>query len=112
MAHLISNGRYRFISPDKKLYLGYAYEKENKLAMDKRCEYCGRYFCFDVKKCDEWRDNIKIGFGGWPEKIHCGSLHCQDYHRRVLAYQEKMQKNLEQKHFGLFQQLKRVGVIA
>jgi hypothetical protein len=106
-------GKYSKIDPDKEMHLGHQFQKEDgERSMDKRCDYCGRWMTFDCKKYESWGDNVKISFNGWPEKIHCGSLHCQEYHRRVVIHQEKLKKEMAQRHFGLFQRLKKQGVIS
>ncbi len=103
--------RYKFVDPDKELYLGYEFEKNGKRALEKRCDYCGKWMVFDIKDIHKWGDNIKIGFNGMPEKVHCGSLHCQEYHRRVLAHERKQAEEAAERGVELFKKLKKQGMV-
>ena len=104
-------GKYKFIDPDKEMYLGYGYEKDGKRALEKRCDYCGKWMTFDIKNIHLWDDNIKMGFNDVPEKIHCGSAHCIEYHRRVLAHEKAQSEMANEKGIGLFKNLLKKKVI-
>lgn len=103
--------KFKEVDPDKECFLGHQFEKDGTRAVDKRCDYCGKWFCFDVTKIDDWGTNIKRGFNGVLEKVHCGSEHCQDYHYRVIRHQQKMEKELEERSFSLYSSLKSQGVL-
>lgn len=106
---IIQIGKYQKIDPEKEMHLGHQYEKNGERAIEKRCEYCGRYFCFDVKDMERWGDNVKLSFNGIWEKVHCGSEHCRQYHQRVLAHEEKMKAYQEKISLRLFRDLRRGG---
>src|SRR3990167_4225766 len=84
-------------------------EKGFQRAGDKRCEYCGAWFHWTDAERDLYvrTGNIDVAYGrrerhivgytkddrpiyrsqpptmvNW-EPVHCGSSHCQEYHRRV-----------------------------
>ena len=109
---IISGGSWKYVDPSKEQYLGHQYEKDGKRAHDKRCDYCRVYMVFDIKNVHEWGDNMKMGFNDWPEKVHCGSSHCTEYHRRVKIHEEKQARLRAQHNTNLFFDLKRQGVIA
>jgi len=111
MANIIVD-KWRFIPETEELYLGYEFEKNGKRALQKRCDYCGKTMIFDIKNIESWGDNIKMGFNGWPEKIHCGNSLCQDYHRRVILHQKKEAKKWAERGKRLFFSLKKAGAIA
>lgn len=108
---IIQVGKYQKIDPQKEMHLGHQYERNGERAIEKRCDYCGRYFFFDVKNIDQWGINFKLGFNDVPEKIHCGSSHCCDYHVRVLAHEQNVNKALERGGVKLYRELKQAGVI-
>lgn len=105
-------GRYKYVDPDKEMYLGHEFEKNGKRSLDKRCGYCGEWFTFDIKDLISWGDNIQRGFNGWPEKVHCGSEHCQEYHRRVKQHERRMLAELHERHLKLFIDLQNKGLIS
>lgn len=108
---IIQMGRYQKIDPDKELHLGHQFEKNGERSIEKRCDYCRKYFTFDVKNIDKWDGNVKLSFNGVPEKIHCGSTHCQDYHVRVLAHEERSKKILEKSGLALYMRLQQQGIM-
>lgn len=108
---IIQVGKYHKIDPNKEMHLGHQYEKNGQRAIEKRCDYCGKYFCFDVKNCDKWDSNIKISHNGVPEKIHCGSTHCQDYHIRVVAHEKKMDSIAENAGYNIYRKLVQKGIM-
>lgn len=83
-------GGWSKVDPAKEQHLGHIFEKDGKRAHDKRCDYCGTWMTYDVKNIAMWFENIKMGLNGWPEKVHCGSSHCIEYHRRVQAHEVKV----------------------
>jgi hypothetical protein len=102
--------RFIKVNPNKELFLGHQYDNGEKRAIEKRCDYCGRWFCFDVKDWESWGDNIKFAFNGIPEKIHCGNSLCQDYHHKVLIYQNREDEKWRKRGDKLFIDLKQAGV--
>jgi len=108
---IIRSGSWKFVDPSKKPYLGYKYENNGKQAHDKRCDYCGVYMTYDIKNIAAWRENVKLGHDGWPEKVHCGSTCCVEYHRRVQAHEANQAKRVVDYNQGLFTKLKKQGVV-
>jgi hypothetical protein len=108
---IIITTKYKKIDPEKELFLGYQFEKDGNRSIDKRCDYCGKWFTFDVSECDEWGDNIQFAFNGVPEKVHCGSSHCEEYHRRVLLHQKKENEKWARLGERLFFNLKKQKII-
>lgn len=108
----IITGNFQRIDPRKEMFLGHQYEKDGIRSIDKRCDYCGKWICFDVKDPELWGTNVKIGFNGIAEKVHCGSSHCEEYHRRVIVHQQKMVKIYEAKSQAHFMRLKQKGLVA
>lgn len=108
---LIVAGRWTKIDPVKEQHLGHIYEKDGKRAHDKRCDYCGKWMCYDVRDIAAWGDNVKIGLNGWPEKVHCGSDHCIEYHSRTLRHEEKLKNIVKRETDRMFFKMKKMGVI-
>lgn len=106
--------RYLKIDPEAKgeMHLGHQYEKDGSRSIDKRCDYCGKWMVFDCKNYLDWGTNVKIAFNGVPEKVHCGSAHCCDYHHRVIIHQEKLKRELAERHERLFFSLKGKGLVS
>lgn len=104
-------GKYKYIDPKEERYLGHEFEKNGVRSLDKRCEYCGKWFTFDIKNVHEWGNNIRLGFNGQPEKIHCGNSLCEDYHVRVIAHERKENEKWTQRGVKLYFQLKGRGII-
>jgi hypothetical protein len=93
------------------LYLGHQFEKNGQRAHEKRTDYCGKWITFDIKRVEDWGDNIKYGVNGQPEKIHCGSSLCQDYHHRVIAHQKRQDAMYAEQGKKLFFFLKKKGLL-
>lgn len=108
---IILAGSWTKIDPEKEKHLGHQYEKGGMRAHEKRCDYCGRWMTFDIKSVHLWGDNMKMGFNDWPEKIHCGSEHCQDYHNRVKKHEARQAFELEQKREKLVFSLQKKGLL-
>lgn len=103
--------KWKLVDPNKEPYLGYEFEKDGKRVLQKRCDYCGKWITFDIRGVESWGDNVKMGFNGYPEKIHCGSLLCQDYHHRVLLQEKRDQEKWARRGERIFLDLKKAGVI-
>lgn len=106
MALIIAN-KYAKVDPNRESFLGYQYERVNtkgelERSVEKRCDYCGRWMCFDVRDVWKWGDNIKRAFNGLPEKVHCESEHCKEYHARVIAHEAKEATKLARQSEKLF----------
>jgi hypothetical protein len=103
------------VDENKELFLGHQFDNGEFRAVEKRCDYCGKWFTFDVKDITKWGNNIKTAFNGLKEKVHCDSEHCKDYHNRYLVHMIKMQKELDaqvdRNGMKMFKDLKRKGVI-
>lgn len=105
-------GSWKKIDPEKEMHLGHIHEKDGKRAHDKRCDYCGHWMAYDIKDIASWRENIKMGANDWPEKVHCGSEHCVEYHRRVLAHEERVKAQMKKIADARFQKLSKMGLIS
>jgi hypothetical protein len=105
-------GGWQRVDPAKEAHLGHIHEKDGKRAHEKRCDYCRAYFTYDIKAIHLWGDNLKMGFNNWPEKVHCGSEHCQDYHHRVKLHEKRQAEAMARSTGNLFFDLKRQGLIA
>jgi hypothetical protein len=106
------------IDPTGK-FNGHRFLFKTRLFGDKRCIYCGRWFHWKDTDFLSWmrQKNIdNMNKDGALEPLHCGSEHCQEFHRRYLIHQEKMRKEEEGRReilfFDLFKKLKREGLIA
>lgn len=109
---IIVANRWTKIDPQKDPHLGHMHERAGgQRSHDKRCDYCGKWIVYDVKNIAEWGDNVKIGLHRWPEKVHCGSTHCTDYHKRVLKHEEKLKEQTARASERLFLKLKKKGVL-
>ena len=64
-------GKWKTIDPDDEMHLGYQHEKNGIRHIDKRCEYCGKWISFENSKLNELDANVKVGFNGELELIHC-----------------------------------------
>lgn len=104
--------RWKYVDPDKRPYLGHQYEKNGKMAWHKRCEYCGVWMTFDIKNMQTLGDNLRIGHNGVPEKIHCGSSGCQDYHHRVLKHEASTLNHFNKATERMYNRLKKQGLVA
>jgi hypothetical protein len=105
-------GSYKYISPDKELYLGHMWTKNGKTGHDKRCDYCGKWFAYDMNDAHTWGNNRKYNkLNGRYEKIHCGSEHCKDYHEKVLFWQEKKARMDDKDMFALFTDMKNKRIL-
>lgn len=112
MSAVVRVGNWKKIDPEKEMHLGHLYEKDGKRALDKRCDYCGRWMTFDVKNIQAWGDNVKMGHNNWPEKVHCGSEHCQYYHARVLKHEKRMEEEAKRRREAIFFKLAKKGLVA
>jgi len=112
MSQIIASGRWSKIDPEKERHLGHIYERDGRRAHDKRCDYCGKWMSYDVKNIATWGDNAKIGLNNWPEKIHCGSTHCTDYHVRVMRHEEKVKEQARRAADAMFFKLTKAGLVA
>ena len=108
---IILAGRWTKIDPQKEPHLGHIHERDGKRAHDKRCDYCGRWMVYDLKNIADWGDNVKMGIHGWPEKVHCGSSHCTDYHNRVMKHEKDLIQRQRLAADRLFKKLKKQGVV-
>ena len=109
---IIVAGKWAKVDPAKEQHLGHIFEKEGKRAHQKRCDYCGDWMTYDVKNIHEWGDNAKIGLNQWPEKVHCGSAHCIEYHRRVLKHEENVKAQAKRVMDRYFFKMKKKGLVA
>lgn len=112
MTTVIAGGRWQKVDPQKERHLGHIFERDGRRSHDKRCDYCGRWMCYDLRKVAEWGDNSKIGLNNWPEKVHCGSTHCQEYHRRVLKHEKRIQADARRIADERFLRLVKKGLVA
>lgn len=112
MSQIITAGRWTKVDPEKEKHLGHIFERDGKRSHDKRCDYCGKWMCYDVKDIHFWGDNVKIGLNDWPEKVHCGSAHCVEYHVRVLKHEETVKRQARQAADRMFSKLIKQGLIA
>lgn len=112
MSGQIIMGGWNKVDPDKEMHLGHLFEKDGKRAHDKRCDYCGRWMTYDLKNIHEWRENVKIGLNDWPEKVHCGSTHCVEYHRRVVANEDKIKAEARAVADARFFKMMKLGLVA
>lgn len=104
-------GKFKEVDPETELFLGHQFDRNGERAIEKKCDYCGKYFTFDVKDVESWDDNVKMGFNGYPEKVHCGSSHCEYYHYRVLAHQQRENKKWAERGKKLFFLLQKAGIV-
>jgi len=100
-------------------FCGHRFLLKTKLYGEKRCTYCGRWFQWEDTQMFEFIRTSNIDDmnprGGGIEPLHCGSEHCQEYHRRYLqAVAKRRKENTEkynEKMFETFKALKKQGVI-
>lgn len=109
---LIIAGGWNKIDPDKEMHLGHIHEKDGKRAHDKRCDYCLKWMVYDIKDIASWKENIKMGLNDWPEKVHCGSDHCVEYHRRVIKHEEKIKAQAKRIADARFFKLAQMGLVS
>lgn len=112
MSTIIQVGRWKKIDPEKEMHLGHLHEKDGHRAHDKKCDYCGRWMTYDIKSIHLWGDNVKMGFHDWPEKVHCGSQHCIEYHRRYLKHEDKIKAEAKRVSDLRFLKLTKMGLIS
>lgn len=105
------------IDPTGK-FNGHRFLLKTRLFGDKRCIYCGRWFHWKDTDSLTWmfQKNIDgMNKDGAIEPLHCGSEHCQEFHRRYLiASKKRAQMETERREiifFDLFKRLKKEGVI-
>lgn len=113
----VKDGKSVEIDGDGK-FCGHRFLLKTRLFGDKRCIYCGRWFHWKDSEAFEWirTDNIDtMNKDGALEPLHCGSEHCQEFHRRYLLHQEKVKVEEESRReilfFDVFKRLKKEGVI-
>ena len=86
---LIQVGKYERITPKSKSFLGERAQKNGLLAGDMRCLICGDWFSWSKQNILKYilarRWDAKRG-----EPAHCGSEHCDYYHRRYLKHLQRM----------------------
>lgn len=73
-------------------FCGHRFVLKTKLFGDKRCIYCGKWFHWKDTDYISWvrGNNIdRNNFDNIPEPLHCGSLHCQEYHHLVRKEKER-----------------------
>lgn len=109
---IVIGNRWQRVDPAKEAHLGHIFERDGKRAHEKRCDYCRIYFTYDIKDIHLWGDNIKMGFNNWPEKVHCGTEHCEYYHRRVKAQEKLELERAARIGTDNFFRLKRKGIVA
>lgn len=97
---------------------GHRFLLKTKLFGDKRCIYCGKWFHWKDTDALAWmsQNNLDdMNKDNAIEPLHCGSEHCQEFHRRYLiASKKKAQMEAERREisfFNLFKRLKKEGVI-
>ncbi len=102
-------------------FSGHRFLLKTKLFGDKRCIYCGRWFHWKDTDSLTWLqqqniDDMNKDRNQVLEPLHCGSEHCQEYHRRYLIAVEKRRiqalENRERQTMILFRLLKDRGVIS
>ena len=100
------------------LFAGHKFLLKTKLYGDKRCVYCGRWFHWKETDYLTWLrtkniDSMHRDKG--VEPLHCGSSHCEEFHRRYLRHQEKLKKErrgeAEVFFLNLYKKLKKQGVV-
>jgi len=96
-------------------FTGRRFLLKTKLYGDKRCLYCGKWFHWKDTDSLTWlreknidtmnMDNVLV-------PLHCGSLHCQEYHHLwLLEVERRKQIAGENQSWRLFRDLKNQGVI-
>lgn len=100
------------------LFAGHRFLLKTKLYGDKRCIYCGKWFHWKDTDYHSWIKSNNIDTTNVDdvlEPLHCGSAHCEEYHRRYLKHQELIKKeeeaDLDRKINVLFKKLKKEGLI-
>ena len=96
-------------------FAGHRFLLKTRLYGDKRCIYCGKWFHWKDTDSLAWikENNINtFNNDNVLEPLHCGSLHCQEYHHLWLQEVER-RKQIAQENQGwrLFKELKSKKVI-
>jgi len=100
------------------LFTGRRFLLKTRLYGDKRCLYCGKWYHWKDTDSLTWlrMNNVDtMNKDGALEPLHCGSEHCQEFHRRYLIAEEKRHQMSEEKKdqyfFSLYKNLKKRGIL-
>jgi hypothetical protein len=99
-------------------FCGHRFLLKTKLYGDKRCIYCGKWFHWKDTDYLTWlkQDNIDdTNADNNIEPLHCGSLHCQDYHYLYKKAQKRRMEELgatfERRALRAYKILKKAGLV-
>lgn len=106
--------KYEPLDYRKHRFLGYQFEIKEHREGEKRCIYCGRWFVWSERYKEKYIANRNWVANRWgsQEPEHCGSLHCDYYHRRYLKADEERTERLTRHYDNLFLKLKKAGMVA
>lgn len=98
-------------------FCGHRFLLKKKLYGDKRCLYCGKWFHWDSKRREDWirTGNVdRLNLDTNIEPLHCGSLHCEEYHRLCQVAVVKRAEEMidrEQHYLSMFKKMKTQRII-
>lgn len=101
-------GKFEEIDPVKNRFLGYRFARNGKVCGDKKCDYCGRWFSWDISNVEKyilerrWND-VK------GEPVHCNNSLCQDYQNRWIKHNQRLATNAEYRASNWVEREKRRG---
>jgi len=90
-------------------FTGHRFLLKTKLYGDKRCVYCGKWFHWKDTDSLTWLRMGNINTGNMDnvlEPLHCGSLHCQEFHHLwIKEIERRRQLAMENQGWRLFRDL-------
>ena len=95
-------------------FCGHRFMLASKLYGDKKCLYCGVWFHWKDTDYQLWvrTGNIdRLNNDDNIEPLHCGSDHCEDYHRLVIKYEEERLKTENRKQYDLYKYMQKQGLV-
>jgi hypothetical protein len=89
-------------------YLGERFTNGERLAGEKKCDYCGRWFSWSEQNLEKYLLERRWD-AARGEPIHCGKTGCWDYHIRWLKHVRKMNTSHEYRAKNFIERKTREG---
>lgn len=95
-------------------FAGHRFVLGTKLYGDKRCIYCGIWFHWKDTDYQTWikTGNIdRLNLDDNIEPLHCGSDHCEEYHRLCVKAEEDRLRRTNERTFEMYKSMQAKGLV-
>lgn len=109
----VSNRKSIEVEGDSR-FAGHRFILANKLYGDKRCLYCGTWFHWKDTDYQTWvkTGNIdRMNLDDTIEPLHCGTSHCQEYHRQCVKAEENRLKVTNRREYETYKYMQAQGLV-